>query len=77
VSAPAFSLARPNYESPSWEKMSAQSRRLVAAAAGFTNVHQLNRIQISEWAAMFDHERKALYRVNWKNVIARQERRRG
>lgn len=72
----AAATARPNYESASWEKLTPASRRLVAAAAGFTNVHQQNRISISECAALFDHERTALYRVNWKAVIARQERKR-
>jgi hypothetical protein len=45
-------------------------------AAGFRNLHQLNRIETSEWPALYEHERKALYRVNWRNVIARQERKR-
>jgi hypothetical protein len=76
MSAATSFAPRPNYESPSWEKMTRESRRLVAVAAGFRNLYQLNRIEVSEWAVLFDHERKALYRVNWKNVIARQERKR-
>lgn len=66
----------PNRESASWETLTPASRKLVAAAAGFTNVHQQARIGASAWADLYDHERKALYGVNWRNVIARQERKR-
>lgn len=76
MSAATSFSPHPNYESPSWERLTPESRRLVAIAAGFRNVHQLKRIESSEWAQLYDHERTVLYRVNWKNVIARQERRR-
>jgi hypothetical protein len=65
---------RPNYEGPSWELMTPQSRKLVAAAAGFTNVHQLDRIAKSPWANLYERERIAMFRVNWQVVIRRQER---
>lgn len=65
---------RPNYESASWEKLTPRSRRLVAAAAGFTNEFQLKRIGESEWADLFDGEHERLYRIHWATVIARQER---
>lgn len=72
-----MSAARPNFEGPSWELMTPQSRKLVAAAAGFTNVHQLERISKSPWANLYDRERTAMFRVIWQVVIRRQERKRG
>lgn len=63
-------------ESASWESMSAGSRIAVAKVAGFNNPHTQKRMAAATWAELYDHERTALYRVNWRNVIARAERRR-
>ncbi|HZU33692.1 MAG TPA: hypothetical protein VFB79_21440 [Candidatus Angelobacter sp.] len=62
-------------ESASWELMSADSRTAVARAAGFNVVHTLHRIAASAWCDLYDHERTALYRVNWKAVIGKLEAR--
>ena len=63
----------PNREAASWERMSERSRVVIAHKAGFTNAYQLNRIARSPWPDLAEHERSAIYRVNWKETLIRLE----